>query len=42
VTGIAVAGPLSATGALEGAITVNDAGCSNNAHRWTLAERLLF
>jgi hypothetical protein len=37
VTGIAApAGPRFATGTLDGVITFDGAGCSNNAHRWDL------
>lgn len=43
VTGIAVpAGPRVATGTLEGVITLDAAGCSNNAHRWDLNQPLPF
>jgi hypothetical protein len=43
VTGIAAPGPPRfATGTLEGVITLNGAGCSNNAHRWDLDQPLPF
>ena len=43
VAGIAApAGPRFATGTLEGVITVDAAGCSNNAHRWDLDQPLPF
>ena len=43
VTGIAApAGPRFATGTLEGVITFDGAGCSNNAHRWDLDQPLPF
>jgi hypothetical protein len=42
VTGIAASGPRFATGTLEGVITMDGAGCSNNAHRWDLDQPLPF
>jgi hypothetical protein len=36
VTGIAAPGPRFASGTLDGAIMMGGAGCSNNAHRWSL------
>jgi hypothetical protein len=43
LTGIAAPGPARfAAGTLEGVITVDGAGCSNNAHRWDLDAPLPF
>lgn len=42
VTGLAAPGPRSATGTLEGVMTLDGAGCSNKAHRWDLDQPLPF
>jgi len=42
VTGIAAPGPRFAAGTLEGVITIDGAGCSNNAHHWDLDQPLPF
>jgi hypothetical protein len=40
VTGIATAGPFVATGTIDGVIMIDEAGCSNNGHRWALDQLL--
>ena len=43
ITGTAApAGPRFATGTLDGVIMFDEAGCSNNAHRWDLDQPLPF